>query len=92
MVRKQPITVRVSDSYIHRLNHSHLPETKHVRLLVTHYFQNFHPLRCFGFVHKPTFLRRLDDELLADPEKSPLLHIMCTLGAQYVFSHMEIAY
>lgn len=59
-----------------------MPDLKQIRLLVTYYFDNFHPLRCFGFIHKPTFLRQLDESRGRHICDDALLHIMCTLGAQ----------
>ena len=63
-----------------------LPEIDKIRILVEYYFMNIHPLRCFGFLHKPSFMRRLDagDTDCAD---DALLHIVCALGA--LFFSME---
>ncbi|KAG9249616.1 uncharacterized protein F5Z01DRAFT_473842 [Emericellopsis atlantica] len=73
-----------------RLNSRELPEPKHIRVLVNHYFQNFHHLRCFAFLHKPTFLRKLDDGISANLQDNALLHIICTLGAQfYALEHSD---
>lgn len=65
-----------------RLHSSQLPDAKQTRLLVNYYFDNFHPLRCFGFIHKPTFLRQMDENRGQGQQNDALLHIMCTLGAQ----------
>ncbi|KAF5010277.1 hypothetical protein FDECE_3562 [Fusarium decemcellulare] len=66
-----------------RLNSPELPDAKHIKVLVDYYFQNFHPLRCFSFIHKPSFLQKLNDKLDSDLRDDALLHIMCTLGAQF---------
>lgn len=60
-----------------------------MHVLMNYYFQNFHPLRCFAFIHKPSFFRRLDDQA-SGLDGNPLLHIMCTLGAQfYALEHSD---
>jgi hypothetical protein len=50
--------------------------------VVEHYFANIHPIRCFAFVHKPSFMRQLDNGFNSDDE-SALLHIICAHGAKY---------
>lgn len=52
-------------------------------MLVEEYFNNVHPLRAFAFMHKPSFLQRLDGELAKSRNNHALLHIVCALGAQY---------
>ncbi|KAH7144225.1 fungal-specific transcription factor domain-containing protein [Dactylonectria estremocensis] len=68
---------------LHWLSSPDLPDGKHIRTLVDSYFQNIHPLRCFSFIHKPSFLQKLADEIGSDLRSDALLHIMCTLGAQF---------
>ncbi|KAL6922498.1 hypothetical protein FSST1_006524 [Fusarium sambucinum] len=65
------------------LNHQDLPDTKHIKILIEQYFQNIHPIRCFSFIHKPTFMQKLDDKIASSWQGNALLHIMCTLGAQF---------
>ncbi|KIW47518.1 uncharacterized protein PV06_00211 [Exophiala oligosperma] len=61
-----------------------LPDPKRIRVLLAHYFQHFHTLRCFAFIHKTSFLQKLDDDLAARAHnKSSLLHMMCSIGAQF---------
>lgn len=60
----------------------HLPHIDKVRALVEYYFMNVHPLRCFGFLHKPSFMRRLDSGD-TNCEDDALLHIVCALGALF---------
>jgi hypothetical protein len=50
--------------------------------LLDDYFANVHPLRCFGFVHKPTILAKLDDGITDGSDHHSLLSIMCALGAK----------
>ncbi|KAG6047600.1 hypothetical protein E4U39_000288 [Claviceps sp. Clav50 group G5] len=60
-----------------------LPRSSNLRRVVEQYFANVHPLRCFAFVHKPSFMRQLDSGLSSDDE-SALLHIICAHGAKFL--------
>lgn len=64
-----------------RLVSSSLPTGRNLRRVVEQYFANVHPLRCFAFVHKPSFMRQLDKGFTSDDE-SALLHIICAHGAK----------
>jgi|SRR6478736_408490 len=66
-----------------RLISPDLPSGNNIRTVVDHYFANIHPLRCFAFVHRPSFARLLDKGFESDDEKA-LLHIICAQGAKYV--------
>ncbi|CCT69290.1 related to nitrate assimilation regulatory protein nirA [Fusarium fujikuroi] len=59
-----------------------LPSGNNIRTVVDHYFANIHPLRCFAFVHRPSFARLLDKGFESDDEKA-LLHIICAQGAKF---------
>ncbi|RGP75822.1 nitrate assimilation regulatory nira [Fusarium longipes] len=59
-----------------------LPSSNNIRTVVDHYFANIHPLRCFAFVHRPSFTRQLDKGFESDDEKA-LLHIICAQGAKF---------
>lgn len=60
-----------------------LPEdSRTLRRLVEHYFENVHPLRCFAFLHKPSFLRELDRGLALSEQDLPLRYIICAHGAK----------
>lgn len=61
----------------------YLPEDEHVHTLVEHYFANIHPLRCFGFLHKPSFMQRLDAANVHGREDDALLLMVCSLGALF---------
>ncbi|RSL84788.1 hypothetical protein CDV31_016659 [Fusarium ambrosium] len=65
-----------------------LPTTPSIlRRLAEQYFDNVHPLRCFAFVHKPSFMRRLDEGFGSD-SNSALLHMICAHGARfYALNH-----
>lgn len=53
--------------------------------MVEQYFANVHPLRCFGFVHKPSFMRQLDGGgLVGAEDESALLHVVCAHGARFL--------
>ena len=54
-----------------------------LRRLVQHYFDNVHHLRCFGFVHKPSFMRQIDRGLPPTSEEAPLRHVICAHGAKF---------
>lgn len=69
-----------------------------LRKVVDHYFSNVHPLRCFAFVHKPTFMRQLsapnDDDGFrlpaSDSDDMALLQIVCAHGAKFcALEHSE---
>ena len=84
---------------IHRRSHedydclwsSFLPANDKVRTLVEYYFMNVHPLRCFGFLHKPSFMQRLDTESSNNRDDDALLHVVCALGALFVAAESDIA-
>ncbi|KAL4923126.1 fungal specific transcription factor domain-containing protein [Aspergillus undulatus] len=63
------------------LTSSDLPDKAKVRVIVDNYFAHVHPIRCFAFLHRPSFLQRADEELEATP--SALLYVVCALGAQF---------
>lgn len=65
-----------------RLNSYHLPNYWEIGQLVEEYFNNIHPLRCFAFIHRPSFLQRLDKEASRRNKNYALLYIICALGAQ----------
>ncbi|KAL3470370.1 fungal-specific transcription factor domain-containing protein [Aspergillus californicus] len=65
------------------LTASTLPDRAKVAAVVDSYFAHVHPLRCFAFLHKPSFLRRVDTELASDSRPTALVHVVCALGAQF---------
>ncbi|PHH68377.1 hypothetical protein CDD82_604 [Ophiocordyceps australis] len=60
-----------------------LPSGRNLGRVVEQYFANLHPLRCFAFVHKPSFMSQLDKGLTSDDE-SALLHVICAHGAKFL--------
>ena len=60
-----------------------LPDGEHIRSLIDEYFWNMHPLRCFGFIHKPSFMQKLDSGPASTDKDSALLNIMCAIGAKF---------
>ncbi|KAJ5334027.1 uncharacterized protein N7506_007810 [Penicillium brevicompactum] len=62
----------------------YLPDKRRIIILVEQYFAHVHPLRCFGFVHKPSFMQRLDEDLEFCRDEESLLHIICALGAKFL--------
>ncbi|RDW84021.1 uncharacterized protein DSM5745_04347 [Aspergillus mulundensis] len=65
------------------LRSTDLPEKAKVAVLVNNYFAHIHPIRCFAFLHRPSFLQRVDQELAPESSAGALLHIICALGAQF---------
>ncbi|KAJ5103173.1 hypothetical protein N7532_003702 [Penicillium argentinense] len=61
-----------------------LPEGDRLCALIEEYFAHIHPLRCFGFVHKPSFMQRLDEDVGSFRDEESLLHIICALGAKFL--------
>lgn len=59
-----------------------LPNRQKVRILAKEYFENVHPLRCYAFIHRPSFIQRLDESSSEDHARNALLHIVCALGAK----------
>ena len=47
------------------------------------YFAHVHPLRCFGFLHKPSFMHNLDHRDPSALDEDALLLIMCALGDMF---------
>jgi hypothetical protein len=72
-----------------RLYSPQLPDKHRIMILVEEYFAHVHPLRCFGFVHKPSFMQRLHEDLDSFCNNESLLHIVCALGAKLVFNSTE---
>ncbi|KAF2440104.1 hypothetical protein P171DRAFT_457819 [Karstenula rhodostoma CBS 690.94] len=60
-----------------------LPPRSKLHQLLDAYFNNVHPIRVFAFVHKPSFMRMLDESLVIDSANRALLHIMCAHAAKF---------
>ncbi|KAL5429348.1 hypothetical protein PMIN05_010752 [Paraphaeosphaeria minitans] len=60
-----------------------LPPRSKLHQLLDVYFNNVHPIRVFAFVHKPSFMRMLDESLVIDSANRALLHIMCAHAAKF---------
>ncbi|KAL1866975.1 hypothetical protein VTK73DRAFT_4444 [Phialemonium thermophilum] len=54
-----------------------------LRELAEHYFANVHPLKCFAFVHKPSFMQQLDRGFNYDDDDNALLYMICAHGAKF---------
>ncbi|KAJ5894998.1 hypothetical protein N7495_006689 [Penicillium taxi] len=72
-----------ANSPLNWLTAPQLPGPWKVGLLVEDYFNNIHPLRCFAFIHRPSFLQTFDKDLSQNYQEHALLHIICALGAQF---------
>ncbi|KAJ5206517.1 hypothetical protein N7472_002965, partial [Penicillium cf. griseofulvum] len=78
-----------SSSPLGWLGTNYLPDSLKIAMLVEEYFNNIHPLRGFAFMHKPSFLRRLDGEILKNYHNNALLHVICALGAHETIAPLE---
>ncbi|CAI7658778.1 unnamed protein product [Penicillium glandicola] len=76
-------TTGSSPSPLNWLGTPYLPKPSRIAMLVEEYFNNIHPLRAFAFMHKPSFLQRLDEGLSNSHHNHALLHVVCALGAQF---------
>ncbi|KAJ5988597.1 hypothetical protein N7481_003807, partial [Penicillium waksmanii] len=61
-----------------------LPDGNKLWALIEEYFSHIHPLRCFGFVHKPSFMQRIDEDVGSFRDEESLLHVICALGAKFI--------
>ncbi|KAJ5609294.1 hypothetical protein N7528_009861 [Penicillium herquei] len=66
-----------------RLYTSEIPKGERLYILVEEYFAHIHPLRCNGFVHKPSFMQQLDEDPESCRQSESLLHVICALGAKF---------
>jgi len=48
------------------------------------YFDHVHPLRCLGFIHKPSFMQAFERDTLSEEYTQPLIYIMCAFGAKHL--------
>ncbi|KAF2099073.1 hypothetical protein NA57DRAFT_39491, partial [Rhizodiscina lignyota] len=64
-----------------------LPSVPLRRRLAEQYFNHHHPLRCFGFIHKPSFMQRLDEDKLSSKAELALLYIVCAIGVKFYALH-----
>lgn len=75
----------MTDTY--RLLSPRLPNNKSdIIHLVDEYFANIHPLRCFGFIHKPSLMRRIDEGIADGSDGHAILCVVCALGAKYLIT------
>ncbi|KAI8579976.1 hypothetical protein K450DRAFT_240004 [Umbelopsis ramanniana AG] len=64
-----------------------LPDKVLVRMLVERFFSEIYPSRMFGFLHKPTFIFRLDEGHESTAEAKTLLLTICALATK--INHAE---
>lgn len=55
-----------------------------MRLLVDAFFEFVHPERNLGFLHKPSFLRTLDQGGIITEYGEGAIYTICALGAGYI--------
>lgn len=64
-----------------------LPENSSFRkTLIKAYFNRSAPLRNLSFIHRPSFMKSLDQDSVVQDYGEPLLYVMCALGARCVSS------
>jgi hypothetical protein len=69
-----------------------MPSKPRLKSLLEAYFNNVHPIRVFAFLHKPSFMRLLDEGLLTGTADQALLYILCAQGARfYTLDYYESA-
>lgn len=62
-----------------------LPENGNFRkTLIKAYFNRSAPLRNLSFIHRPSFMKSLDQDSVVQDYGEPLLYVMCALGARCV--------
>ena len=76
------INANYRNADLKRLYETELPTGERLWILVEEYFAHIHPLRCNGFVHKPSFMQRLDEDVASCRQSESLLHVICALGAK----------
>ncbi|PKS12422.1 hypothetical protein jhhlp_000628 [Lomentospora prolificans] len=76
----------LSDSSWRWLYQSMLPDKSGLKLLAESYFSHVHSLRNLGFIHKPTFIRSIDQGTTAAEFGEAVLYLVCALGARYMLS------
>lgn len=68
------------------LTSNNLPAIDRLRDLIDLYFLRVHTVRCFGFMHIPTFMKRLKSPEKLAQEKSGLVYIICALAAPFYYA------
>ncbi|EGX94456.1 Fungal transcriptional regulatory protein [Cordyceps militaris CM01] len=63
-----------------------LPENRSFReRLIKTYFNRSAPLRNLSFIHRPSFMKSLDQDSVVQDYGEPLLYVMCALGARHLY-------
>ncbi|TQV94492.1 Fungal transcriptional regulatory protein [Cordyceps javanica] len=63
-----------------------LPENRSFReTLIKAYFNRSAPLRNLSFIHRPSFMKSLDQDSVVQDYGEPLLYVMCALGARHLY-------
>lgn len=68
----------------YRLHQSTLPDKLHLKTLTESYFDHVHPLRNLGFIHKPSFMKAIDQDTTVVEYGEAVLYLVCALGARYM--------
>lgn len=87
----EPARKKTSSAIPAWLTSSQLPSADRLRDLIDLYFLRVHTARCFGFIHIPTFMKRLKSPERLSNEKSGLVYIMCALAAPFYYAEKLFA-
>ncbi|EXV01789.1 Zn(2)-Cys(6) zinc finger domain protein [Metarhizium robertsii] len=68
-----------------------LPPAHRVRELLDIYLSQVHTVRCFGFLHIPTFMARFQDDDAFNDDRSGLIYILCALAAPFYYARAVVA-
>ncbi|KAF2733707.1 hypothetical protein EJ04DRAFT_512978 [Polyplosphaeria fusca] len=92
LLHLEPSSDSTNPSSLEWLTSELLPSQSRLHALLEAYFNNVHPIRAFAFIHKPTFLRMLDEQVMTGTSEQALLFVMCALGARfYALEYNEFA-
>lgn len=75
-----------------RLFQASLPNISLVMHLIETYFRFIHPLRSFGFIHKPSFVQKVEQQSEDDRNNDPLLLVVCALSARWALVPTQVIY
>ncbi|CEJ81055.1 hypothetical protein VHEMI01206 [[Torrubiella] hemipterigena] len=90
---EQPLPQEVAqqDGGLQWLSRSALPQQPELSLLIDTYFKVMHPVRCFGFIHRPSFMQKIEDQSEQDRNHNPLLLAVCAIAAKFVHNQQSIS-
>ncbi|RTE84055.1 hypothetical protein BHE90_001437 [Fusarium euwallaceae] len=66
------------------LHQSTLPEKCRLKTIAESFFNHVHPLRNLGFIHKPSFIKAIDQNTTVAEYGEAVVYLVCALGARYM--------